>query len=147
MVLQRWYPMSELRRMDDVMNRLWRSHSGPRAAGGAAEGWAVPIDVRLDGDIIIIVASMPGIDPEDISVTVEDGVLTIKGATPAETEQQDERYYLRERRTGAFHRAVRLPETVDIDKADSTYQNGVLSISFPKQESKKAMSLPISVKQ
>lgn len=133
--------------MDDMMNRLWRSYSGPGAAEGAAEGWAVPIDVRLDGDNITVVASMPGIDPADISVTVEDGVLTIKGTTSAATEQKDERYYLRERRTGSFHRSVRLPETVDIDKADSTYQNGVLSISFPKRESKKATSLPISVKQ
>lgn len=143
MVLQRWDPMSELRRMDDMMNRWWRRYSGP----GAAEGWAVPIDVLPDGDNIIVVASMPGIDPENISVTVEDGVLTIKGATSREAEQKDERYYLRERRTGAFHRSVRLPETVDIDKADSTYQNGVLSISFPKRESKKATSLPITVKQ
>lgn len=133
--------------MDDMMNRWWRSYSRPGAAEGAAEGWAVPIDVRQDGDNIIVVASMPGIDPENISVTVEDGVLTIKGATSAETEQKDERYYLRERRTGAFHRSVRLPETVDIDKAESTYQNGVLSISFPKLESKKATSLPISVLQ
>lgn len=147
MVLQRWDPMSELRRMDNMMNRLWRIYSGPRAAEGAAEGWAVPIDVLPDGDNIIVVASMPGIDPENISVTVEDGVLTIKGATSAEAEQKDERYYLRERRTGEFHRSVRLPESVDIDKAESTYQNGVLSISFPKQESKKATSLPISVLQ
>lgn len=143
MVLQRWDPMSELRRMDNMMNRWWRIYSRP----GAAEGWAVPIDVRQDGDNIIVVASMPGIDPENISVTVEDGVLTIKGATSAETEQKDERYYLRERRTGAFHRSVRLPETVDIDKAESAYQNGVLSVSFPKLESKKATSLPISVLQ
>ena len=133
--------------MDDMMNRWWRIYSRPGAAEGAAEGWAVPIDVLPDGDNIIVVASMPGIDPENISVTVEDGVLTIKGATSAETEQKDERYYLRERRTGAFHRSVRLPESVDIDKAESTYQNGVLSISFPKLESKKATSLPISVLQ
>ena len=146
MVLQRWAPMSELRRMDDMMNRLWRGHSGSSGAEAAPEEWAVPIDVRQDGDSITVDASMPGIDPENISATVADGVLTIKGETCTETEQKDERYYLRERRAGAFHRSVRLPETVDTDKAESTYQNGVLSISFPKQESKKARSLPITVK-
>lgn len=146
MVLQRWAPMSELRRMDDMMNRLWRGHSGSSGAESAPEEWAVPIDVRQDGDSITVDASMPGIDTENISATVDDGVLTIKGETCTETEQKDERYYLRERRSGAFHRSVRLPETVDTDKAESTYQNGVLSISFPKQESKKARSLPITVK-
>lgn len=146
MVLQRWAPMSELRRMDDMMNRLWRGHSGSSGAEAAPEEWAVPIDVRQDGDSITVDASMPGIDAENISATVDDGVLTIKGETCTETEQKDERYYLRERRAGAFHRSVRLPETVDTDKAESTYQNGVLSISFPKQESKKARSLPITVK-
>ena len=146
MVLQRWAPMSELRRMDDMMNRLWRGHSGSSGAEAAPEEWAVPIDVRQDGDSITVDASMPGIDTENISATVDDGVLTIKGETCTETEQKDERYYLRERRAGAFHRSVRLPETVDTDKAESTYQNGVLSISFPKQESKKARSLPITVK-
>ena len=146
MVLQRWAPMSELRRMDDMMNRLWRGHSGSSGTESAPEEWAVPIDVRQDGDSITVDASMPGIDAENISATVDDGVLTIKGETCTETEQKDERYYLRERRAGAFHRSVRLPETVDTDKAESTYQNGVLSISFPKQESKKARSLPITVK-
>lgn len=146
MVLQRWAPMSELRRMDDMMNRLWRGHSGSSGAEAAPEEWAVPIDVRQDGDSITVDASMPGIDAENISATVDDRVLTIKGETCTETEQKDERYYLRECRAGAFHRSVRLPETVDTDKAESTYQNGVLSISFPKQESKKARSLPITVK-
>ena len=147
MVLQRWDPMSDLRRMDDMMNRLWRGYSGSSGAEAAPEGWAVPIDVRQDGDTITVDASIPGIDAENISATVDDGVLTIKGETCTDTEKKDARYYLRERRAGAFHRSVRLPETVDTDKAESTYQNGVLSISFPKQESKKARILPITVKQ
>ena len=146
MVLQRWDPVAELHRMDDVMNRLWRSYSGPGGSDSVSEGWAVPIDVRQEGDNVTVDASMPGIAPAQISATVEDGVLTIKGQTATETEQKDERYYLRERRIGAFHRAVRLPETVDTERAKSTYENGVLSITFPKQESKKAKNLPIVVK-
>ena len=89
---------------------------------------------------------MPGVDPSRINATVEDGVLTIKGQTATETEKKDERYYLRERRVGAFHRSVRLPETVDTERAESTYENGVLRITFPKQESMKAKSLSINVK-
>ena len=145
MVLQRLDPVAELRRMDNVMNRFWRSYPG-LGSPARPQGWAVPLDVRQEGDSITIDASVPGVDPERISATVEDGVLTIKGQTAAETEQKDERYFLRERRAGAFHRSVRLPDTVDTERAESTYENGVLSITFPKQESKKAKSLPINVK-
>ena len=145
MVLQRLYPVTELCRMDNVMNRFWRSYSG-LGSPARPQGWAVPLDIRQEGDSITVDASMPGVDPEHISATVEDGVLTIKGQTAAETENKDERYYLRERRAGTFHRSVRLPDTVDTNNAESTYENGVLSITFPKQESKKAKSLPITVK-
>ena len=146
MVLQRWDPGAELRRMDEVMNRLWRNYSGSSNSEGAVEGWAVPIDVRQEGDNITVDASMPGVDPSQINATVEDGVLTIRGQTATETEKKDERYYLRERRAGTFHRSVRLPETVDTERAESTYRNGVLSITFPKQETMKAKSHTINVK-
>ena len=145
MLLQRLGPVSEFRRMDNVMNRFWRSYSRLGSPGGP-QGWVVPLDVRQEGDSITVDASLPGVDPEQISATVEDGVLTIKGETATETEKKDERYYLRERRAGAFHRSVRLPDTVDTERAESTYRNGVLSITFPKQESMKAKSLPINVK-
>ena len=145
MVLQRLHPVAELRRVDNVMNRFWRNYSGSRAIARAT-AWAIPIDVRQEGDSVTVDASLPGVDPSRINATVEDGVLTIKGQTVEETEQKDERYYLRERRAGAFHRSVRLPETVDTERAETTYENGVLSISFPKQESMKAKSLTINVK-
>ena len=145
MVLQRLDPVAELCRMDNVMNRFWRNYSRSGNPVGV-QAWAVPIDVRQEGDTIKVDASMPGIDPAQINATVEDSVLTIKGQTATETEKKDERYYLRERRAGAFQRSVRLPDTVDTEKAESTYENGVLSITFPKQESKKAKSLPINVK-
>ena len=145
MVLQRVDPVAELCRVDNVMNRFRRSYSG-LGSQYRPRNWAVPLDVRQEGDSITVDASVPGIDPEQISATVEDGVLTIKGQTATETEKKDERYYLRERRVGSFHRSVRLPETVDTERAESTYENGVLSITFPKQESMKAKSLSINVK-
>ena len=145
MVLQRLDPVAELRRMDNVMNRFWRNYSRS-GSPVRAQAWAVPIDIRQEGDSITVDASIPGVDPAQITATVEDGVLTIKGETATETEKKDERYYLRERRVGAFHRSVRLPDSVDTEQAESTYENGVLSITFPKQESMKAKSLPINVK-
>ena len=86
---------------------------------------------------------MPGVKPDDISVTVENDVLTVKGKT--ESEVKDGSYLMRERRSGTFHRTLRLPDTVDVDNADTSYENGVVSITFPKVESKKAKRLELKV--
>ncbi|MCI0440788.1 MAG: Hsp20/alpha crystallin family protein [Chloroflexi bacterium] len=142
MVMQRWDPFNELRQMQDTMNRLWRGY-GVRDGEDVMESWAVPLDVVQEGDNILVRASMPGIKPEDINVTLENDVLTIKGETRSETEKTEGNYLLRERRSGAFHRSLRLPDTVDTEKADTKYENGVLTVTFPKIEAKKAKRLEV----
>jgi HSP20 family protein len=129
--------------MEDTMNRLWRGFSGDDRDG--MESWAVPLDVVQEGDQIVVHASLPGVNPNDINVSLEDGVLSIRGQTQAEREDHQPNYLLHERRTGSFYRAIRLPDTVDPDKAESHYEHGVLSISFPKLEAKKAKQLTINV--
>ena len=101
------------------------------------------MDVVQDGDDLIVHASLPGVDPDDIQVTLEDGLLTIEGETGSESEEQKGDYLLRERRFGRFHRALRLPNSVDSEKAQPSYANGVLTITVPKQEAKKARRLEI----
>ena len=143
MVLQRLYPFNELRQ---AHNRLWRSVDIARVNGeNGTSRWAVPLDVIQDGDNIVVRASMPGVKADDISVTIENEVLTIKGKTESEGEVNDGSYLMRERRSGTFHRALRLPDTIDVDNADTSYENGVVSIIFPKVESKKAKRLELKV--
>ena len=139
MVLQRWYPFREFRRMDEKMDRLWRGFG----VGQDVYSRTVPLDVVEEGDEIAVHASVPGVKPENIQVTVEDGVLTIKGEAHGDDEERDGNYLVRERRAGRFHRAIRLPDTVDADKADSRYEHGVVTITFPKVEAKKAKRLEI----
>lgn len=141
MVLQRRAPLNDLHRMEDMLNRLWRSGE----IGDGIENWAVPVDVVREGDDIVVHASLPGVNRNDIQVLIEDDVLTIKGETTAEHESRQGDYLLRERKSGSFYRALRLPDTVNTEQAQSTYENGVLSIRFPKQESKKARRLQINV--
>jgi len=88
---------------------------------------------------------VPGVKPEDIEVTIEDGILSIKGETTEEHEVKEGEYLMRERRSGSFHRSVRLPDTVDADKAETGYANGVLTIKLPKVEAKKAKRLEVTV--
>ena len=141
MTMQRWDPLAELRRMDEVMNRFW--NSGSRSGGFESGRWDFPMDVLQDGDDLIVQASLPGVKPSEIGVTLEDGLLTIEAETNTETEEQKGDYLLRERRAGRFHRSLRLPNSVDAERAEPSYENGVLTITVPKQEAKKARRLEI----
>ena len=141
MTMQRFDPFAELRRMDAAFNRLW--NTGIRTPEVDVARWDIAMDVVQDGDDLVVHASLPGVDPDDIQVTLEDGLLTIEGATGSESEEQKGDYLLRERRFGRFHRALRLPNSVDSEKAQPSYANGVLTITVPKQEAKKARRLEI----
>ena len=149
MMSQRWDPFAEVRRFHPRLNRDTfnrRAWGFPMASNGALiSGWQIPMDAVEEGDNLVFRASVPGVKPEDIEVTIEDGVLSIKTDTKEEAEGKEGGYLMRERRSGSFHRSVRLPDTVDPDKAESGYENGVLTISLPKTEAKKAKRLEIAV--
>ena len=147
-MLQRWDPFSDLRQMQNSMDRMWGrigTNNGAATENGDFEAWAIPLDVTQNGDDTVIRASLPGVAPEDINVSIEDNVLTIKGQTSSEHSEQDENYLMRERRTGSFHRALRLPNTVDPNGATPIYDHGVLTITVPKAEAKKARQLTVQV--
>ncbi len=146
MVLQHWDPVYELRRMREAMDRRWR---GPALAAPSTERkrWAIPVDVVEEAEEILVRASLPGVKLEDIDVSIEDSVPAIRGESAeskAEKERKEGGYLIRERRTGAFHRSLRLPDTVDTDKARTHYENGILTVTLPKAESKKAKHLKVT---
>ena len=144
MVLTRWDPFRDLRRWQGYVDRLARDAYHTPNGEAELEQWAIPLDVFQEGDSFVVHASMPGVALEDVEVSIDENVLTIKGQTKSEEEHQEGEYLMRERRSGTFHRALRLPDTVDTDQADSHYDNGVLSVSFPKLEAKKAKQLTVS---
>jgi HSP20 family protein len=144
MVLRRREPFRELWQMQENMDRMWRSFGQEGSEPGNVENWAIPLDVVQQGDNIIVKASVPGVNPEDIDVSIENDVLTIKGQTKEEREHQEGNYLMRERRAGSFYRALRLPDTLDSDQAQCHYEHGVLSITFPRMESKRARHLQVS---
>ena len=140
MTLQRRDPFRDFRYIDNVRNRFWRSYD-PRSHASRARSWAIPLDVVQNDDNVVITASLPGLRTEEIHVTIEDGALSIAAEKATETEESSNGYLLRERRAGKFHRAIRLPDTVDADSAESTYNDGVLTISLAKVEDEKAKKL------
>ncbi|MCH8801780.1 MAG: Hsp20/alpha crystallin family protein [Chloroflexi bacterium] len=150
MVLTRWDPLYEIRRARRLANRRWAGFPTFAAVAGYFDGaerqdWSIPLDIVRDGDNVTVKASLPGVKPEDIDVTIEDGVLTIKADTNVEEEREDGGYVVRERRAGSFHRSLRLSDHVDTDKVEPRYENGVLTITLPVAESKKAKHLTVAV--
>ena len=153
MVVNRWdpfrelRPLREIRRVEDTVDRVWRG-LGAHAVGTAPDdaSWAIPLDVVRDGDNVVAHASLPGVKPEDISVTIDDSVLTISGHTETEADGTQGKYLVRERRTGTFQRSLRLSDSIDAENAESSYEAGVLTITLPKLEAKKAKQLSITVK-
>ena len=147
-MMQRWGPFSDLGQMQNTMDRMWRrfgNGSGASADSPEIEAWAVPLDVVRMGEDTVIRASMAGVSPQDIHVSIEDNVLTIKGRTAEEHAEGDAVYLMRERRSGSFHRALRLPDSVDPDQVQPHYDHGVLTITVPKAEAKRARQLQVQV--
>jgi HSP20 family protein len=132
----------------DAMDRLFEeSFVRPRGRLASYEGvGTLALDVFESEDDVTVRASIPGVKPEDIDLSVTGEVLTIKGETQEEKEEETGNYHLRERRYGAFQRAVNLPTLVNADKAQATFENGVLTLTLPKVEAVKPKSITIKAK-
>ena len=148
MVLTRWDPLYEIRRAHRLANRSFAGF--PTFFSGYSDSaerrdWSIPLDIVRDGDTVTVKASLPGVQPEDIDVTIEGGVLTIKADTKVEEKREDGGYVVRERRAGTFRRSLRLSDHVDTEKVEPRYENGVLTITLPVAESKKAKRLTVAV--
>ena len=142
MVMQRWDPFRDLRQMDDTMNRLWRGFGGVPAG---TEDWNISLDVVQKQDEIVVKASVPGVKPEAVDLSIEDNVLTIRAERKPDFTDEKSVYLVQERPTGSFYRALHLPETVDSNKIQSSYENGVLTIVLPRAEEKKKRQIKIQV--
>lgn len=110
------------------------------------EQWNIPIDVTQKEDEIVVMASLPGVKPEEIEVSVEDNVLTMKAESSMENVTEESGYLIRERSFGTFYRALRLPDSVDTDKIHSVYEDGVLTVTMHKAEEKKKKQIKVHTK-
>ncbi len=148
MSITRWEPFSELVSLRDAMDRLFEeSFVRPGRLLGAPAAGSVPLDIYQQDGNVVVKASIPGVKPEDIDVTVVGDMLTIKGETRMEKEVREENAVRRERRFGAFSRSVTLPTPVDTSKANATYENGVLTLTLPVAEEARPKEIKVQAKQ
>ena len=143
MLLQRWDPLFDCRRRHYIADRT--RHGFPQTVDAVEpKRWSIALDAVEEDEKLVVRASLPGVDLDEIKVTIEDGVLTIDGETKVDDEAKVGNYLIRERRAGSFHRSVRLPDSVDVDQAETNYDEGVLTVAFPKAESKRAKQLTVT---
>ena len=135
MSMELWDPFSHAMSLRDAMDRLMQE-SFIRPSGGlrGMNAGSLSLDVHEDADAYTVRASLPGIKPEDVQVQVMGDTITIRGETHEEHEQKSgERALLRERHAGSFSRTVTLPMPIDGEHAEASFENGVLTLSLPKE--------------
>ena len=96
--------------------------------------WQPAVDIKEEENCFLIVADVPGVDPKDIEITMENGMLTVKGERHLEAEDSNKKYKRTERTSGVFYRRFSLPDTVDGEHIEAKGNNGVLEITIPKHE-------------
>lgn len=131
--LMRWDPYREFATMRNLMDRVFEDTFGPTQPL-RIDALALALDVAEKEDGFVVKASVPGINPDDLDISLTNDVLTIRGEVKADNEVNEETYHLRERRFGTFMRSVTLPVPVQSDKVDAAYDNGVLTLTLPKAE-------------
>jgi HSP20 family protein len=125
--LTHWRPFAEI---EDLRRRM--EHMFEEIGDGRSREWSLAIDVIDRGDRYTVRADIPGMKAEDVTIEVEDGVLTISAEHEEATDDKQANYVRRERRYGSFSRSLILPEEVSADQIEATCHDGVLEVSFPK---------------
>ncbi|RLB78104.1 MAG: Hsp20/alpha crystallin family protein [Deltaproteobacteria bacterium] len=150
MVLLRWRDpfertaFSELNRLQEEMNMLFDRIFGRRSLLSGA-GVFPAVNVAEDNDNVYVTAEMPGINPKDIELTVEEDSVVIKGERKLEEEGEGISYHRREREGGSFNRTITLPTRIVAEKASAEVRNGVLTLTLPKAEEAKPKKIEIKV--
>lgn len=119
---------------DPFNNQVNRYFSRSRPAATRQRDWVPAVDIHEQENRFVLTADVPGVSRENIDITLEDGVLTVKGERNAGVDATSEGFLRRERANGTFLRQFTLPDTVDAEQIIATVKNGVLEIEIPKQE-------------
>ena len=144
--LVRWDPVREMLSLRDSMDRFLEEpfFQNPRLwERSMMTEWNLALDVAEEDDAYVVTASLPGIAPEDVEITLTDNVLTIQGEISKDEEIDEQKYHIRERRFGRFVRSVTLPNAVAADQVEAVSENGVLKLTLPKTEEVKPKRIEI----
>jgi HSP20 family protein len=138
MALVRYEPWTLFNQLQNEINRVFETRLGAGETGDnstvVTSHWMPAVDIREDADRFVLLADVPGVDPKNIEITMENGVLTFRGERKLEGEEEGEGYKRVERARGTFYRRFSLPDSADPERISARGKNGVLEISIPKHE-------------
>ena len=138
--------MTSLRRLNSILDDAFSTWPFQSQENGAlTSSWIPACDVFEDKDAVKIVAEVPGVRPEDVKISLENNLLTVRGEKRQQAEDKTERVHRYERTYGSFERAFSLPTTVDPEKIAASYANGILTVTIPKAERARPREIPVKV--
>lgn len=144
MYVTRYEPYTRLNKLQRDLDRLFGGDSKEGDAQFEVSAWSPAVDIKEEEKQYVLHADVPGVDPKDIEVTLDNGVLTVKGHKETEIKKEDDKYQRIERFSGQFVRRFSLPDTVNTEAVTAKTDKGVLEIIIPKTE--KPLSKRIEVK-
>jgi HSP20 family protein len=141
----RWEPIREMESLRDAMERMFeeRTFRPPVPFGGPE---SLSVDMWETDDNVVVRTSIPGVKADEIDVSVTGDTLTIRAETKEEEEVKRENYLRRERRYGSVCRSVTLPGGLETEQAEADYEDGILTLTFPKAEEVKPKSIKVTSK-
>jgi len=139
MSLVKWTPM-----FPDPFEEMDRFFDWPASR---AAGFTPAVDVWEDENNVYVESPLPGIDPQNVNVSVENDVLTIQGKSEKKSEVDEKNYYRKEVRSGSFHRAIALPASVKNEGIEAEFESGILKITLPKEERVKPKKIDVKIKK
>jgi len=150
-MLTRFEPFRDLATLQDRIDRLFEESLGrlrPDWNGEALQGatWSPAVDIVETDNDIVLRADLPGIDPKDVDIQVQNGTLTLKGERQFESDVKEDDFRRVERVYGSFLRSFALPQTVDSENVQAEYRNGVLELKLPKRPEAKPKQIKVAVK-
>jgi HSP20 family protein len=155
--MMRWDPFQDLRDAQEEMAQMAQMaqmsprlahalglHGQPQGSGRAeTTAWAPALDISERKDAYLVTVELPGVEAEDLEITMEDGLLTIQGERQFTSESTEQQFHRIERRYGAFRRSITLPAQVQAEQIEASFDNGVLQIVVPKMEEAKPKRIQV----
>jgi len=147
MAIVRFEPFRDLLTSQREYVRLLKEAFSPMSGETevSTRSWAPPVDIYETEDAIVLKAELPGIDPKDVEVRVEDNTLYLKGERNYEKDVNEQNYHRIERSYGSFARSFTLPNSINAEKVKAEYKDGLLTLTMPKREEAKPKTIKIDV--
>lgn len=149
MTMIRWEPMRDMISLRNAMEKLFEdsfihpSRLWPELGKGEL---SLDLDVYQTNKDVVVKVAIPGVKPEEVDISLNGDILTIKGEHKEEQEIKEEAYLRKERRYGAFNRSIQIPVSVMSDKAEAVFEDGILSLTLPKEEEAKPKQIKVKAK-